>query len=60
MAQPTPDKTPPAHPELAELLERAATIKRVSDDLVRQMNELASQILEAKVKASHLAEKDKR
>ena len=51
---PKKDKHPPrsSDPKLAELLEHADAVKRTSEDLVRQMQELAAQIAEAKAKAA--------
>ena len=39
-------------PELTDLMKRADTIKRVSDDLIRQMKALAEQVQAAKERAA--------
>lgn len=46
--------------ELEELMEQASQIKRTSQDLIRRMKELASQISEAKARAADDAAKRKR
>ena len=47
-------------PHLSELLERAEVVKRTSEDLVRQMKELASQIAETKAIAADTVAKCRR
>ena len=57
-----PHRKPPAKPgaEIAKLHEKAERTRRASDELIRQMTDLASQIQETKANAADAVAKTRR